>query len=803
MRFNNLREKKFKIIVLVLFVLFLIQLSESKIYFSTENNKQISKEITSDSITLEAYWEFNFNKTAHTMEPTIIDIDQDKEVEIIINLNNLIYCLDSKGKIEWISEIYSESSPTVADLNGDGFMEIISCDEREISCLNKEGKVIWQYELGVIDRAETYSATIADINDDKKSEIIIYSEDLFCLDYAGNIIWKVDFEYEDNYVFCETPAIADINNDQELEILIGTSKKGIYCISNEGDVIWRKFSNTDFKWCTPTITDLENDNEIEILISDGSNSIYCLNSTGDILWTQELGSLIDHFSQIAIGDLDCDGFKEIIFSDYRLICYNYNGSLRWSYFDELESGFSYNPPVLADLNGNGKLEIIIANWAVLRNTALLYCFDEQGNVICKYRILNDTFEGAPTVVDINDDDLLEIIISTEKKLYAFKLNGVSNSGKQSWYCYKGSTFQTGNIDSDSDYIDDLTEKYYQTNPNESDTDQDGFLDGYEIQVGLDPKSDDKLLDRDGDLLDNENEIKYYHTSIFLRDTDGDGLTDGQEIIGIGTDPLNPDTDGDGKNDGLELERGTNPLKWDNYIRIFSVYALPLYFIVAMIPIIVVIQKRVKRNKERKVQLRELDLENHNSLLEECKTFIEDKNYIEAEKRLWSAQVLGFESELYNKYAQKIHQLKEEARKRKDEIAEPLVLEGEKLLAEKKYEQALTKLNQALDFVPKHEKANKLVLLIELKLQNIRSVLEITKYFQPHIQTEVERIAELTNLTINETQEAIEKILQEEQIIGSYDVKEQIFIRSDETTNAIDKLLKRFFEVEEKAQGKKS
>ena len=51
----------------------------------------------------------------------------------------------------------------------------------------------------------------------------------------------------------------------------------------------------------------------------------------------------------------------------------------------------------------------------------------------------------------------------------------------------------------------------------------------------------------------------FHTDPFNPDTDNDGLLDGHEINFYDTDPLNPDTDGDGYSDGDEIHDGTDPL----------------------------------------------------------------------------------------------------------------------------------------------------------------------------------------------------------------------------------------------------
>ncbi|UCH88460.1 MAG: hypothetical protein JSV49_09375, partial [Thermoplasmata archaeon] len=76
---------------------------------------------------------------------------------------------------------------------------------------------------------------------------------------------------------------------------------------------------------------------------------------------------------------------------------------------------------------------------------------------------------------------------------------------------------------------------------ESDIDNDGIPNDWEIRFGLDPY----------DHIDKDD------------DPDGDSLTNYQEFYND-TDPFNPDTDGDGHNDGEEVDRGTDPNNPDSY-----------------------------------------------------------------------------------------------------------------------------------------------------------------------------------------------------------------------------------------------
>ncbi len=68
-----------------------------------------------------------------------------------------------------------------------------------------------------------------------------------------------------------------------------------------------------------------------------------------------------------------------------------------------------------------------------------------------------------------------------------------------------------------------------------DADVDGLPDGWELQHGLDPATDDSASDGDGDGLDNAGELN------------------------AGTDPEDADTDSDGDTDGSEVAAGDDPL----------------------------------------------------------------------------------------------------------------------------------------------------------------------------------------------------------------------------------------------------
>ena len=98
------------------------------------------------------------------------------------------------------------------------------------------------------------------------------------------------------------------------------------------------------------------------------------------------------------------------------------------------------------------------------------------------------------------------------------------------------------IDSDNDGLTNKKEKsIYHTDPQNPDTDGDGFADGIEIESGYSPRHKKPLklvdIDSDNDYLNDKWEIAL-QTDLLNADSDGDKYLDGTEVA-AGYDPLKP------------------------------------------------------------------------------------------------------------------------------------------------------------------------------------------------------------------------------------------------------------------------
>lgn len=189
----------------------------------------------------------------------------------------------------------------------------------------------------------------------------------------------------------------------------------------------------------PVLSDIDNDNESEIIVYVAGNPtrIYAYNPDGGIVdgWPVFVGQERMPGAELeapAIGDLDGDGWKEIIVNGfYGLYAYNHDGSLRFTIsFSEKQNVPS--SVVLFDLNNNGQLEIIKKVINYTDGFEKIVVFNSTGHImggwpqnIYEFIGLNgdnhidtDNFGLTPSIGNFDEDDEWEIVVGTVRNEYA-------------------------------------------------------------------------------------------------------------------------------------------------------------------------------------------------------------------------------------------------------------------------------------------------------------------------------------------------------------------------------------------------
>jgi len=512
--------------------IFIIILLSSLFYsfaFASDQNFTSVDLTPNATISLTEAWNYTTGGAIYT-SPVFIDINGDLELEIVFGSDDdYIYCVDNTGGLVWKYQTGGNvrTSPVVADINNDDSMEIIVSSEDEyIYCLNVNGDLIWSVDMNTVIANDL---VVADIDLDGYQEIIATNavDTCYLINYLGVTIWT----YTDASYAGGEAAVCDFMGSAQLEIILAGAN-GPHSVNSVGDMIYLYDS---FITCNrPVIADLNRTGINQLLFYDNVDTLKCVNVSNPTEEFWEITDLSDNtiISTPVVADVDSDGVLEILVQAVKpgmhifggqgiLYCIESNGTLAWSHAWLF---FGNSQPLVSDIDNDGDMEIIAVENYV--DNDRIYCYDHLGSIV--FEIVSSGHSGnSPLIIDVDDDDVVELLCPRlNGDLILCEFNATA-SGRTLWSREKCSTFNIGQVDSDGDHIDDLSEGFFGTNP--------------------------ELLDSDFDNLADWQEIYSCSTDPTNADSDVDGLNDDEEIIegndGYVTDPHDNDTDDDMITDG--------------------------------------------------------------------------------------------------------------------------------------------------------------------------------------------------------------------------------------------------------------
>ena len=238
---------------------------------------------------------------------------------------------------------------------------------------------------------------------------------------TGNELWHYDIGPSVRF-----GPIADINNDGNLEFILGSfaphngnSEHGtddghsyVFAFDKDGNNLWTKHIGWDI--VRSSVADLDNDGKVEIVSFrfqrspwyPGPNDVYILDpANGNILDTYN-GPSGKGWKGWAIADINGDGKKEIVAGNVdgkiRVLDHNLNLIDSCSLIGTVQA--------VNDINGDGKEEIIVCS-----DDKELVVLDNELNELYSYKL---DANGNAIVSDLIPDGANEIIVSADK-LYMF------------------------------------------------------------------------------------------------------------------------------------------------------------------------------------------------------------------------------------------------------------------------------------------------------------------------------------------------------------------------------------------------
>ncbi|MEZ4641457.1 MAG: FG-GAP-like repeat-containing protein [Chloroflexota bacterium] len=158
---------------------------------------------------------------------------------------------------------------------------------------------------------------------------------------------------------------------------------------------------------SPAIADLDGQPGAEVVVAAG-DELWAFHADGSTYWMTDTVSIFETLSAPAIGNLDLDPEPEIVANVGDTVeVREHDGTLAWSTAVPPHA----NPPILADLTGDGLLDLILTGWD---DDVFVYDYNNGAPQLVWTVVLTSSMAGtfgAPAVADIDGDGSPEVIVS--------------------------------------------------------------------------------------------------------------------------------------------------------------------------------------------------------------------------------------------------------------------------------------------------------------------------------------------------------------------------------------------------------
>lgn len=330
-------------------------------------------------------------------------------------------------------------APASGDLNGDGCQELVlGCDDGLVYVFDHQGNPLpgWPKDLGNNQygsriAVENSSPALADLDGDGRLDIIMGNGPWYG-DVGDGLVhaWRHDGSelpgwpqpvYGDAFA---PAAVADLDGDGLSEVVAVTNLGMVYLWDRGGNLLpgWPVSAGSVRIMAGAAVGNLDGDQEKEIVVAandGGQLKLWALKIDGSSLpgWPKVLQTGAVHvLSSPALADLDGDGQLEIVVAAERdpsgvayVHCLRGDGTYLDGWPFALSFAATLSSPALGDLNGDGRPDI-----ALVSGDGMLYSIShDNGPIINWSKEVPTNGRGSPAIADVDGDGSPDVLVASE------------------------------------------------------------------------------------------------------------------------------------------------------------------------------------------------------------------------------------------------------------------------------------------------------------------------------------------------------------------------------------------------------